>query len=163
MANTGSSRIVKHLPLFFFFFFKKTKNNNNDLIMTSVRNALNKKKISACTCNSFMLVKIKANKQQQKSVLCSVSITGLDAQTVLESHRCLHSSGTGWFQWHTKILLRGIADFNWCGHITVIGTPQCCLSFCLCRHRWGWFYFSNSSLISHLGVFLGPQRLSVST
>ena len=54
--------------------------------MTSVQNALNKKKISACTCNSFMLVKIKANKQQQKSVSmfsvsCSVSITGLDAQT----------------------------------------------------------------------------------
>lgn len=69
--------------------------------MTSVQNALNKKKISACTCNSFMLVKIKANKQQQKKCLnvqClmfSVHNWFRRSDIVLESHRCLHNSGTG--------------------------------------------------------------------
>ena len=31
---------------------------------------------------------------------------------VLKSHRCLHYSGAGCLQWCTKILLRGIVDFN---------------------------------------------------
>ena len=52
-------------------------------------------------------------------------------EIVLESHRSLHYAGTGWFHWCTKILLLGIADFNWFGHITVIGPLQCCLFFCL--------------------------------
>ena len=82
---------------------------------------------------------------------------------VPESHRCPHYSGTGCLQWCTKSLLLGIVDSNWCGRITVTGTIQCCLSFCLCRYRCGWFCFSDGTLTSHLGVFLGPQCLSVST
>ena len=79
-------------------FLERNKNNNKDLITTSIQHTL----------NSLML--IKTNEKQCSMFSVYSQFKRLDI--VLESHRCLHYSGMGCLQWCTKILLRGIADFN---------------------------------------------------